>query len=206
VITSDVRFAGCDADVIAEFKGTLGSFGPCALENSSNNFERGRRDDFVLSGPDIGSVTSVQIWHMNNALGSDWHLQEVQVYHPAENQTYYFPCNDWLKGPTTGHQNRKDLQAGVDASGKCSYNVKVFTSDERGAGTDADVFINLIGEMGGTGERELANSSNNFERGRLDCFTLYCEDIGQLTAAEVCSSPRPQCTHILQDVFRFAAH
>lgn len=76
VITSDVRFAGTDADVFAEFEGEAGKFGPKALESSCNNFERSRRDNFVLQAADIGSILKVRIWHANNALaGSDWHLQ-----------------------------------------------------------------------------------------------------------------------------------
>lgn len=79
VLTSDIRFAGTDADVFAEFEGATGKFGPEALESSCNNFERSKRDDFVLRAVDIGSIFKVRIWHANNALaGSDWHLQEVR--------------------------------------------------------------------------------------------------------------------------------
>lgn len=43
----------------------------------------------------------------------------------------------------------------------------------------------LVGELGTSGERELANSANNFERGQVDQFTIQSEDIGAITAAEV---------------------
>lgn len=45
----------------------------------------------------------------------------------------------------------------------------VFTGDMLGAGTDADVFINIYGENGDTGERYLKNSDNlnKFERGEV---------------------------------------
>ena len=43
-------------------------------------------------------------------------------------------------------------------------------TDVRGAGTDSDVFITIYGTAGDTGERDLATSANNFERGRLDTF------------------------------------
>jgi lipoxygenase homology domain-containing protein 1 len=76
VITSDVRFAGTTADVLAEFEGEAGKFGPEALESASSNFSRAKRDDFVLRAADIGKILKVRIWHANNALtGSDWHLQ-----------------------------------------------------------------------------------------------------------------------------------
>lgn len=47
-----------------------------------------------------------------------------------------------------------------------TYEVCVFTGDMLGAGTDANVFINIYGENGDTGERYLRNSDNlnKFER------------------------------------------
>ncbi len=44
------------------------------------------------------------------------------------------------------------------------YKVTVYTGDKRGAGTDANVTINIFGENGNSGERKLDNSKNNFER------------------------------------------
>lgn len=43
----------------------------------------------------------------------------------------------------------------------------VYTSDLRGAGTDADVFLTIYGAKGDTGESKLDNSTNNFERGQV---------------------------------------
>ena len=49
------------------------------------------------------------------------------------------------------------------------YEVKVVTGDVFGAGTDANVFINLTGEFGDTGERQLkdSNNMNKFERNQV---------------------------------------
>lgn len=52
-----------------------------------------------------------------------------------------------------------------------TYIVKVFTGSEFGAGTDANVFLNLYGENGDTGERQLKDSSTNinkFERNQVN--------------------------------------
>jgi hypothetical protein len=52
----------------------------------------------------------------------------------------------------------------------CDYIVTIFTSDIRGAGTDANVYIELQGEKDGKvmdlGKHRLENSANNFERGK----------------------------------------
>ena len=51
-----------------------------------------------------------------------------------------------------------------------NYKVHVFTGDIRRAGTDANVFITLIGENGDSGERPLSVSETHrdkFERGQV---------------------------------------
>ena len=52
------------------------------------------------------------------------------------------------------------------------YNVWVWTSDERGAGTDAKVFITLYGKKGKTDEIQIGNATDNFEQGQLDKFKV----------------------------------
>lgn len=48
--------------------------------------------------------------------------------------------------------------------------MSVRTGDMYGAGTDANVFLTIYGDLGDTGERKLAKSENNknkFERGEV---------------------------------------
>ena len=45
------------------------------------------------------------------------------------------------------------------------YYVSVTTANERWAGTDADVFIQIFGKNGNTSVVELTKSGNLFERG-----------------------------------------
>ena len=53
------------------------------------------------------------------------------------------------------------------------WNVWVWTSDMRGAGTDANVFMTLYGDKGKTDEVQLGNATDNFEQGQLDKFKVY---------------------------------
>lgn len=58
-----------------------------------------------------------------------------------------------------------------------TYNVSVRTGDIYGAGTDANVFLTIYGDLGDTGERKLRKSesnSNKFERGAV-CLTRLLE-------------------------------
>ncbi len=63
--------------------------------------------------------------------------------------------------------------------------VRVKTSDIRGAGTDANVTLAMFGKLE---ERntciaatKLDNSANNFERGMIDTFMIKGTDLGDLT-------------------------
>lgn len=51
-----------------------------------------------------------------------------------------------------------------------TYTVSVMTGDVYGAGTDANVFLTIYGDLGDTGERKLSKSETNrnkFERGSV---------------------------------------
>lgn len=87
------------------------------------------------------------------------------------------------------------------------YVISVYTADIKSSGTDADVFINIFGEVGDTGievwcsggsqtmssndetavipfvwsgERCLDNNKNNFEKGTEDKFTIEAPNLGKV--------------------------
>ena len=65
-----------------------------------------------------------------------------------------------------------------------SYKVAVRTGDVRGAGTDANVYIQIFGKQGDTGRlplRQSENTKNKFEKGRADMFTVEAVDIGKVS-------------------------
>ena len=58
------------------------------------------------------------------------------------------------------------------------------TGDVRGAGTDANVYIQIFGKQGDTGRlplRQSENTKNKFEKGRADMFTVEAVDIGKVS-------------------------
>lgn len=61
-----------------------------------------------------------------------------------------------------------------------TYKIEVFTGDRFGAGTDAEVSIELIGETGKSGLRVLDNANDNFERNKVDVFGVETADIGKI--------------------------
>ena len=52
------------------------------------------------------------------------------------------------------------------------HEVTVYTGDERGAGTSANVFLVMYGEKGKSDQFDLRNKSDNFERGQVDKFKV----------------------------------
>ena len=55
------------------------------------------------------------------------------------------------------------------------YTVEVYTGNEEGAETDAEIFTHLYGSRGDTGRRILYHSLNNdvkFRRGEMDMFQI----------------------------------
>lgn len=50
--------------------------------------------------------------------------------------------------------------------------MNVWTGDEKNAGTDANVFIQMFGDQGSTNEIYLDDKKNNFERAHHDVFKV----------------------------------
>ena len=57
----------------------------------------------------------------------------------------------------------------------------MLTANQQWAGTDDNVFIDIVGKKGRTQKRKLsAKTKNNFERGNLDVFKIEAVDLGEL--------------------------
>lgn len=51
--------------------------------------------------------------------------------------------------------------------------MSIITGDKRGAGTDANVFVNIFGERGDTGDRSMSKSSTNRNKFERKNVSLY---------------------------------
>ena len=52
------------------------------------------------------------------------------------------------------------------------YEITVWTGELSGAGTDANVFLQMYGENGKSEEYHLRNRTDNFEQGQMDKFKV----------------------------------
>ncbi|XP_046942404.1 lipoxygenase homology domain-containing protein 1 isoform X2 [Lynx rufus] len=183
--TGDVRGAGTDANVFITIFGENGLSPKLHLTSKSESaFEKANVDVFRVRTNNVGLIYKIRIEHDNTGLNASWYLDRVIVTDMKRpHLRYYFNCNNWLSKVEGDRQWCRDLLASfnpMDMPRGNKYEVKVYTGDVIGAGTDADVVINIFGEYGDTGERRLENEKDNFERGAEDKFTLDAPDLGQL--------------------------
>ncbi|MHC5905582.1 PLAT/LH2 domain-containing protein [Streptomyces sp. S6] len=94
VYTGDRSGAGTDANVYITIYGARGVAGPIKLDNSENNFERGKTDRFTLGLPDVGRVQRINIRHDNSGEKPGWYLNKVTIDVNGDHPK--FPCNRWL--------------------------------------------------------------------------------------------------------------
>lgn len=115
VVTSDVRGAGTDADVMLTMVGDKGSAGPFKLDDSKNNFERGQTDTFTVQAREVGALQHIQISCKGGGLGAAWHLAHVTITHPLTQSVTRFDYNNWfdkrqgltqVRGPGRGGSKR----------------------------------------------------------------------------------------------------
>ena len=57
---------------------------PLKLDDSHNNFERGMKDTFAPKAADVGEIQCIIVRKSGGGLGGDWHLQEVEIWHPGK--------------------------------------------------------------------------------------------------------------------------
>ncbi|KAM4841551.1 lipoxygenase homology domain-containing protein 1 isoform 3-T3 [Thomomys bottae] len=190
IATGDVRGAGTDANVFITIFGENGLSPKLHLTSKSESaFEKANVDVFRVRTNNVGLIYKIRIEHDNTGLNASWYLDRVIVTDMKRpHLRYYFNCNNWLSKVEGDRQWCRDLLASfnpMDMPRGNKYEVRVYTGDVLGAGTDADVVINIFGEYGDTGERRLENEKDNFEKGAEDKFTLDAPDLGQLMKINV---------------------
>ena len=68
---------------------------------------------------------------------------------------------------------------------RVGYSATFHTGVDSGAGTDSNVYIQLIGETGVSGRIEVGNAKKKFEKGSVDTFPLPTKDVGNLVRIKV---------------------
>jgi len=187
VKTGNLRGSGTDANVFLNIQGKTLSSGKRKLDNMWNNFEAGQTDKFSIESIDVGKIRSITIGHDNSGIGPDWYLEYITITNLTNKKSVKFPVSRWFSKDEDDGQIERTLKPGVgDAAGQTLYQVSVITGDRRGAGTDANVFIEVYGTKGKSRKQLLDNAENNFERKQTDVFSLKCAtDLGEPTKIRI---------------------
>ena len=151
-------------------------------------FERKKIDEFQIEALDLGELTRVRIGHDNSGSSAAWFLDKVVITDPRDTKhPIVFPCDRWLARDEDDGQIQRDLLPTGKGSAFSSipYKLSIRTGDRIGAGTDANVSCILHGKKGESGRITLDNDKNNFERARVDVFTVECDELGLLEAITI---------------------
>ncbi|XP_038600030.1 lipoxygenase homology domain-containing protein 1 isoform X2 [Tachyglossus aculeatus] len=211
VYTSDLFGAGTDANVFIVIYGCdavcTQQKSLCSNKREQRiYFERKSANRFIVELEDVGEVLEkIRIGHDNSGINPGWHCDHIDIRRLLPggegSETLTFPCDRWLASSEddgkcirelvpydifteklakdgTLRQIYKEVEEPLDI---VLYSVAIYTGDIPGAGTDANIFITIYGDLGDTGERFLGkseNSMNKFERGKDDTFIIEAADLG----------------------------
>ncbi|KAK5871016.1 hypothetical protein PBY51_003919 [Eleginops maclovinus] len=190
--TSDLPSAGTDADISFQVYGEKGKSDETRLDNKTDNFEQGQVDKFMVELPYLGKLIKLRIWHEKRNPFAGWHLSKVTLMKTLTKEKYNFPCERWLDVNEDDNEVVRELSATGDFNPEplpvIKYRVTVCTGSVGGSGTDASVFLNLIGDLGDSGNRDMVNCKNNvnkFEKGNYDEFIVEAVSIGQVRRVRI---------------------
>lgn len=185
IITTDMRGSGTTSNVFVELVGEMGKIGPLPLDNP-DAFEKGQRDIFEIEGPDCGPLTQLILTLDGAGNRPSWNLDHALVFRdasiedkPDDSLGVYFPCRQWFNKEMGMAKALFPMKKGED--GRLAYTFRVQTSDVKGAGTDSNIFVSLVGDKGETGYQPLVANHDTFERGNEDVFPLEMNDVGRPT-------------------------
>ena len=174
-----MKHAGTDSNVSIVLYGDKGKSDDIKLKSDKSSFESGKCDEFKIETNDIGQPFKLRVFHDNSGSFPGWHLDRIELENMATKERYFFTCNRWLSKDEDDKQIVRELPAEAEFIRKplkvVKYTVEVHTGDKRNAGTDANVFINIFGDLGDTGERSLERSEtnkNSFERAQIKKDTM----------------------------------
>ncbi|KAL3317120.1 Lipoxygenase y domain-containing protein 1 [Cichlidogyrus casuarinus] len=190
VKTGTEQGAGTDANVFLSIHGKEESTGTLPLKHSTgfkNKFEAGRIDTFELTSVKIDEIKSIKLWHDGSGIGSAWFVDQVIILVPDSGKKYTFSIRKWLKKEDGTSEIELEPTKFELLEGLTPYEVLIYTSDIQGAGTDANVFMQIYGAglNKKTQRLELRNRSDNFQKGSVDKFKIYGLDVGAITKLRV---------------------
>ncbi|KAH8871549.1 Lipoxygenase homology domain-containing protein 1 [Schistosoma japonicum] len=171
--------AGTDCCVNIQLFGTDGVTNSYILEKISNRFSKGITDNISLEMENVGKLLKLRIGHDNQGKNKHWKLNYVEITVASTNQLYRFVYDDWL---SLTYGKRKSLFVDLPARINDTVQLKetcldifIKTGNLPFSSTDANVYIQLYGEYGDSGEILLKQTVSNqkpFQNNSIDNFKI----------------------------------
>lgn len=220
VVTGDIKEAGTDSHVHIILYGEHADTGKVELKKSkehSDPFQRGSTDSFTIHAVDVGDIRKINLSHDGHRAGlltnPSWYIDRVEVDAPTLGKKFVFPAELWLDKSKGEGTLEKDLFPGAGGSdaavteykAKKSWQIEVQTSDEKKAGTDANItgWVSFKDEKGQVTEQVLdfaeQSTKHMFERGSLDKFRFELEDAGRPFKLRIAHDGAHGLSHGLMD-------
>ncbi|XP_069127319.1 uncharacterized protein [Argopecten irradians] len=189
IITGREPKAATTAQVTLTVYGDAGNSGPLQLGKAdSGQFRVGQTDEFDISldPEELGELRKIRVEHDNSGQDPGWWLDKVILHDLMKDEKIQFDVDRWLSYDDKGGDIVVEIPVKHpkhDAWPVNKYVVRTTTGDESGAGTDANVYINLLGTLGDSGKRYLKfnrEGRDAFHTGQVDSFVVEAVELGRL--------------------------
>ncbi|XP_048706971.2 lipoxygenase homology domain-containing protein 1 isoform X4 [Caretta caretta] len=202
-VTSDTEDAETKENIWIILEGKKGRSKEFLLENASKKrkFTRGATDKFLFSSKNVGDIAAICVGHCpkdgrKSTTKTDvyWYVREIIITEMELCNKYFFKCNAKIplrnkRGDYKVFECVKVIESFASKARSLvpvKYEVIVVTGSEKGAGTDANVFITIFGINGDSGKRALKQKFRNlFERGKTNRFFLETLELGELKKVRI---------------------
>lgn len=174
VETGTASHAGTDANLTFELTGDNGSLSTTINASYIKMFENGDENYVVLSGADLGDLTSLRVSRDNAGNAPDWHLKGVRVTSPLLGAPVRFEFDQLI--PTSGVTKTPT---------EVTYTLTVQTTNVKHAGTDANLTFELSGPGGSVETTVDAEPGGLFEQGDRNTVKISGKDVGEITSLKV---------------------
>ncbi len=168
--------AGTNANVYIQFVGTNGSTIPYLLDSPINDFERASFNTYkVKITGNIGELLRVIINSDKAGKSPDFHITHVAIEDMTTHTRYSSSKSAYFnsKGRTHDFLLRKNINV--------EYFVNIQVSNEKYAGTNANIYIKLEGTKNKTGYILLDTpEKDDFEQFTYNLFKVNADNLGDL--------------------------
>ncbi|KAK3777632.1 hypothetical protein RRG08_021747 [Elysia crispata] len=186
-----------NGQAVLQVYGDKGSTGPVVLTGPPNDgpsFMRGSTDEFKVNLAKLGKLFKARLELKPRSQTKDpsWKVRSLVLVNLLTQEKHTFDFNQWLSREKEDQSLVRELPVVLPGQEKESlpvvtYFVSVFTGKDPGSETDALVYINLYGDFGDCGRRELrkSNRPKMFARGQSDTFELEAVHLGNLSRVQI---------------------